>query len=105
MYIYIYLRSVSYDSSPKLWNSRTRPGVCFRIFTQDALSDGTLPSSPVPEAARSALAPAVLVLLSLGVRRVLKFDWPTAPPSILVADALQELVALGALDRETGKTV
>ena len=34
---------------------------------------------------------------------MLKFDWPTAPPSILVADALQELVALGALDRETGR--
>ncbi|KAK3943500.1 P-loop containing nucleoside triphosphate hydrolase protein [Diplogelasinospora grovesii] len=75
---------------------RTRPGKCFRLYTEEAsrgLSDAT-----VPEIQRSNLAPFILQLKALGIDNVLRFDFITPPPAELMTRALELLYSLGALD-------
>lgn len=79
---------------------RTRPGKCFRLYTEDSFTN--LPEANVPEIQRSNLAPVILQLKALGIDNVVRFDFFSAPPSDLVAKALELLYALGALD-EYGK--
>ncbi|KAI9682564.1 MAG: hypothetical protein M1822_006862 [Bathelium mastoideum] len=76
---------------------RTRPGKCYRLYTEDAYAN-QLPASPVPEIQRANLAPAILQLKALGIDNVARFALPTAPPAELVVRALELLFALGALD-------
>ncbi|RMZ72770.1 atp dependent rna helicase [Pyrenophora seminiperda CCB06] len=75
---------------------RTRPGKCFRLYTEAAFN--RLEESTFPELARSNLAPVILQLLNLGITNVIRFDYLTAPPSALITRALDTLYSLGALD-------
>ncbi|KAJ4424489.1 hypothetical protein N0V82_000813 [Gnomoniopsis sp. IMI 355080] len=75
---------------------RTRPGKCFRLYTEDAFIG--LPDANPPEIQRSNLAPFVLQLKALGVDNVLRFDYITPPPAELMVKALELLFSLGALD-------
>jgi ATP-dependent RNA helicase DDX35 len=75
---------------------RTRPGKCFRLYTEDAFN--SLEPATFPEIQRSNLAPVILQLLNLGITNVVRFDYISAPPSALVTRALDSLHALGALD-------
>lgn len=75
---------------------RTRPGKCFRLYTEDAYNG--LPDANPPEIQRSNLAPFVLQLKALGVDNVLRFDYITPPPAELMVKALELLFSLGALD-------
>lgn len=75
---------------------RTRPGKCFRLYTEEAYS--SLPDANPPEIQRSNLAPFVLQLKALGVDNVLRFDYITPPPAELMVKALELLFSLGALD-------
>ena len=75
---------------------RTKPGKCYRLYTDGAYND--LPEATVPETQRSNLAPTILQLKALGIDNVLRFDFLTPPPSELVVRALELLYALGALD-------
>ncbi|KAL1838333.1 hypothetical protein VTJ49DRAFT_2794 [Mycothermus thermophilus] len=75
---------------------RTRPGKCFRLYTEEAYL--SLPDSAVPEVQRTNLAPFVLQLKALGIDNVLRFDFLTPPPAELLARALELLYSLGALD-------
>lgn len=75
---------------------RTRPGKCFRLYTEDAYHS-LLDANP-PEIQRSDLAPFVLQLKALGVDNVLHFDYLTPPPAELMVKALELLFSLGALD-------
>lgn len=75
---------------------RTRPGKCFRLYTEDAYD--SLPDANPPEIQRSNLAPFVLQLKALGVDNVLRFDYITPPPAELMVKALELLFSLGALD-------
>ncbi|TDZ23036.1 putative ATP-dependent RNA helicase DHX35 [Colletotrichum orbiculare MAFF 240422] len=75
---------------------RTRPGKCFRLYTEDSFL--TLPEVTIPEVQRSNLAPFILQLKALGIDNVLRFNFLTAPPSELMAKALELLYSLGALD-------
>lgn len=75
---------------------RTRPGKCFRLYTEEAFS--ALPDANVPEIQRSNLAPFILQLKALGVDNVLRFDYITAPPAELMIKAMELLYSLGALD-------
>ncbi|KAK3304253.1 P-loop containing nucleoside triphosphate hydrolase protein [Chaetomium strumarium] len=75
---------------------RTRPGKCFRLYTEEAYQ--SLPDSNVPEIQRSNLAPFILQLKALGIDNVLKFDFLTPPPAELMTRALELLYSLGALD-------
>ncbi|KAH7069114.1 P-loop containing nucleoside triphosphate hydrolase protein [Paraphoma chrysanthemicola] len=75
---------------------RTRPGKCFRLYTEDAFKQ--LEEATFPEIQRSNLAPVILQLLNLGITNIVRFDYLSPPPSSLVARALDLLFSLGALD-------
>ena len=75
---------------------RTKPGKCFRLYTEDAFQ--SLPEANIPEIQRSNLAPFILQLKALGIDNVLRFDFLTPPPAELMVKALELLYSLGALD-------
>ncbi|UKZ81959.1 hypothetical protein TrVFT333_009738 [Trichoderma virens FT-333] len=75
---------------------RTKPGKCYRLYTEDAYQ--TLPETNPPEIQRSNLATTILQLKALGIDNVVRFDFLSAPPSELMSKALELLYSLGALD-------
>jgi len=75
---------------------RTKPGKCFRLYTEESYL--ALPDANIPEIQRSNLAPSVLQLKALGIDNVLRFDFLTPPPAELMIKALELLYSLGALD-------
>ncbi|CVL04418.1 hypothetical protein FPRO04_05907 [Fusarium proliferatum] len=75
---------------------RTKPGKCFRLYTEQSYQ--SLPDANVPELQRSNLAPVILQLKALGIDNIVRFDFLSPPPSELMAKALELLYALGALD-------
>ena len=75
---------------------RTKPGKCFRLYTQQAY--GLLPDATVPEIQRSNLAPVIMQLKALGIDNIVRFDFLTPPPAELVIRAFELLYSLGALD-------
>lgn len=75
---------------------RTKPGKCYRLYTQ--ASHESLPASTVPEIQRSNLAPVILQLKALGIDNIARFDFLTSPPAELIIRALELLFSLGALD-------
>lgn len=75
---------------------RTKPGKCFRLYTQQAYTQ--LPEVTVPEIQRSNLAPVVMQLKALGIDNIVRFDFLTPPPAELVIRAFELLYSLGAVD-------
>ncbi|KAI2471802.1 P-loop containing nucleoside triphosphate hydrolase protein [Annulohypoxylon bovei var. microspora] len=75
---------------------RTKPGKCFRLYTEEAFVE--LPDANIPEIQRSNLAPFILQLKALGIDNVVRFDYLTPPPAELMAKATELLFSLGALD-------
>ncbi len=75
---------------------RTRPGKCFRLYTEASFQ--SLDEATVPEIQRSNLAPVILQLKALGIDNIVRFDFITSPPAELVIRALELLYSLGALD-------
>jgi ATP-dependent RNA helicase DDX35 len=75
---------------------RTKPGKCYRLYTEQAYS--MMDKSTSPEIQRSNLAPMILQLKALGIDNIARFDFLTAPPAELIIRALESLYALGALD-------
>lgn len=75
---------------------RTRPGKCFRLYTQASYEQ--LPEATVPEIQRSNLAPIVMQLKALGIDNIVRFDFLTSPPAELVIRAFELLFSLGAVD-------
>ncbi|GME62145.1 putative ATP dependent RNA [Neofusicoccum parvum] len=75
---------------------RTKPGKCYRLYTEQAWD--SLPEATVPEIQRSNLAPVILQLKSLGIDNIARFDYLTPPPAELIIRALELLYSLGALD-------
>ncbi|KAI9734824.1 MAG: hypothetical protein M1834_001902 [Cirrosporium novae-zelandiae] len=75
---------------------RTKPGKCFRLYTEPAYA--RLPEVTVPEIQRSNLAPIILQLKALGIDNIVRFDFLTSPPAELVIRALELLYSLSALD-------
>ncbi|KAJ5112193.1 ATP-dependent RNA helicase DHX35 [Penicillium argentinense] len=75
---------------------RTKPGKCFRLYTQENYEQ--LPEATVPEIQRSNLAPIVMQLKALGIDNIVRFDFLTPPPAQLVIRAFEMLFSLGAVD-------
>ncbi|MCJ1243409.1 hypothetical protein MMC30_000606 [Trapelia coarctata] len=75
---------------------RTKPGKCYRLYTEQAYQ--SMPEATVPEIQRSNLAPAIFQLKALGIDNVVRFDFIMPPPAELVIRALELLYSLGALD-------
>lgn len=80
---------------------RTRAGVCFRLYTEDAFEQ--LASMSHPEILRSNLNSVVLQLRTLDVNPV-QFDFIDPPPPETVMRALESLFFLGALDENVAVT-
>ncbi|XP_012525860.1 probable ATP-dependent RNA helicase DHX35 [Monomorium pharaonis] len=75
---------------------RMRTGKAFRLYTEEAYAE--LFEATPPEMQRSDLAPAILQLKALGIDNVLRFNFPSAPPSKNLVTGLELLYALGAID-------
>lgn len=67
-----------------------------RLYTEEAYAE--LFEATPPEMQRSDLAPAILQLKALGIDNVLRFNFPSAPPSKNLVTGLELLYALGAID-------
>ncbi|KAI9771307.1 MAG: hypothetical protein M1840_002277 [Geoglossum simile] len=75
---------------------RTKPGKCYRLYTESAYE--ALSEANIPEIQRSNLAPVILQLKALGIDNIVRFDFLTLPPAELAIRALELLYSLGALD-------
>ncbi|KAG5292821.1 pre-mRNA-splicing factor [Histoplasma ohiense] len=75
---------------------RTKPGKCFRLYTETSYQ--SLPDVTVPEIQRSNIAPVILQLKALGIDNIVRFDFLTPPPSELVVRGFELLYSLGAVD-------
>ena len=65
---------------------RTRPGKCFRLYTEGSYTDELIEDT-YPEILRSNLAGVVLTLLKLGIKDLVHFDFmdPPAPETLMRA--------------------
>ncbi|CAG5093770.1 Similar to DHX35: Probable ATP-dependent RNA helicase DHX35 (Homo sapiens) [Cotesia congregata] len=72
------------------------------LYTENAY-DEFIESNP-PQMQRSDLAPAILQLKALGIDNVLRFNFPSVPPSKSLVAGLELLYALGAIDKDGSLT-
>ncbi|EDO05515.1 Helicase associated domain (HA2) family protein [Babesia bovis T2Bo] len=78
---------------------RTRPGKCFRLYTEEAYKNELIPQT-FPEILRSNIATVVLNLKKLGIDDLVHFDFMDPPAPETMMRALEELNYLKALDDE-----
>lgn len=76
---------------------RTRPGKCFRLYTEGAFKKELIEQT-YPEILRSNLASTVLELKKLGVDDLVHFDFMDPPAPETMMRALEELNYLACLD-------
>ncbi|RLV93831.1 Pre-mRNA-splicing factor ATP-dependent RNA helicase PRP43 [Spathaspora sp. JA1] len=78
---------------------RTRPGKCFRLYTEEAFKKELIEQS-YPEILRSNLASTVLELKKLGIDDLVHFDFMDPPAPETMMRALEELNYLECLSDE-----
>jgi len=78
---------------------RTRPGKCFRLYTEQSFRKD-LQEQTYPEILRSNLSSVVLQLKKLGIDDLVHFDFMDPPAPETLMRALELLNYLGALDDE-----
>ena len=78
---------------------RTRPGKCFRLYTEKSFSSDLIEQT-YPEILRSNLGSVVLQLKKLGVDDLVHFDFMDPPAPETLMRALELLNYVGALDDE-----
>lgn len=83
---------------------RTRPGKCFRLYTEVAFKNELIDQTH-PEVLRSNFASTVLELKKLGVEDLVHFDLMDPPAPETLMRALEELNYLACLDDEGELTV
>lgn len=77
---------------------RIAPGKSYRLYTQESYLG--LREFSIPEMQRSNLTWTVLLLKSLGVDNIVRFDYMSPPPSKILVNAMEILHAHGAIDHE-----
>ena len=77
---------------------RIAAGVCFRLFGEGEFQ--SRPEFSDPEILRSALSGVILRMLALGLGRIEQFPFIDAPDARAINDGWQQLIELGAVDRE-----
>lgn len=82
---------------------RTRPGKCFRLYTEGAFNKELNPQT-YPEILRSNLSSTVLELKKLGVDDLVHFDLMDPPAPETLMRALEELNYLACLDDDGNLT-
>ena len=75
---------------------RLEPGVCYRLWTEEA-QRGLMPFTP-PEILDADLAPLALELAAWGANDASALPWLTPPPSAALATARELLLDLGAIE-------
>lgn len=75
---------------------REGPGVCFRLYTEDAFF--ALKDDLEPELVRTPLSSVILQLKASGVDRIQDFEFIDRPSESGLVQALEELYSIGALD-------
>ncbi|MFI4998741.1 MAG: ATP-dependent helicase HrpB, partial [Reyranellales bacterium] len=81
---------------------RLEPGVCYRLWTEEA-QRGLLPFTP-PEILDADLAPLALELAAWGANDAATLPWLTPPPASSLATARALLLDLGAIDSSNAIT-
>ncbi|CBH17529.1 ATP-dependent RNA helicase, putative [Trypanosoma brucei gambiense DAL972] len=76
---------------------RTAEGICYRLYTESQFKHEMLLSS-VPEIQRSSIDSVVLLLKSIGVSRLIDFDFMDPPPAANIRRSMWQLWVLGLLD-------
>lgn len=76
---------------------RTRPGKCFRLYTEKAFNND-MPVQTYPEILRSNLNSTTLNMIKLGIDNLVTFDFMDPPPPETLMRSLELLNYLGALD-------
>ncbi|MFS0856760.1 ATP-dependent helicase HrpB [Paenibacillus taichungensis] len=79
---------------------RIAPGVCYRLWSEEA--HGVLPDAAKPEIASADLAPLALELAAWGVQSPAELQWLDTPPAAAYGQAQALLRHLGGLD-ESGR--
>ncbi len=74
---------------------RTRPGVCYRLYTEESFK--SRPKYTEPELHRMSLAGVVLTMEVIGIKDIENFDFVDAPEKAAFHEAYQTLIALGAV--------
>ena len=82
---------------------RTRPGKCFRLYTEGAFKKELIETT-YPEVLRSNLSSTVLDLKKLGIDDLVHFDLMDPPAPETLMRALEELNYLACLDDEGNLT-
>jgi pre-mRNA-splicing factor ATP-dependent RNA helicase DHX15/PRP43 len=82
---------------------RTRPGKCFRLYTESAFKNELIDQT-YPEILRSNLSSTVLELKKLGVDDLVHFDLMDPPAPETLMRALEELNYLACLDDDGNLT-
>lgn len=82
---------------------RTRPGKCFRLYTEEAFKKELIEQS-YPEILRSNLSSTVLELKKLGIDDLVHFDFMDPPAPETMMRALEELNYLACLDDDGNLT-
>jgi pre-mRNA-splicing factor ATP-dependent RNA helicase DHX15/PRP43 len=82
---------------------RTRPGKCFRLYTEKAFKKD-LQAQTYPEILRSNLGAVVIQLKKLGIDDLVHFDFMDPPAPETLMRALEMLNYLGALDDDGNLT-
>lgn len=77
---------------------RTAPGECYRLFSQEDFE--SRPKFQEPEIKRVDLASVVLQMKRMGIDSIEDFDFIDSPPADSLAQAIDTLTGLGALDVE-----
>eukprot|EP01147_Barroeca_monosierra_P005417 gene5417-8882_t len=77
---------------------RIRSGAVYRLYTESAYSN--LDDTTIPEMQRQELSPVILQLKALGIDNLVRFPFMSPPSSRAMANALERLHALNALDGE-----
>lgn len=83
---------------------RTRPGKCFRLYTETAFKKELIEQTH-PESLRSNISSTVLELKKLGIEDLVHFDWMDPPAPETLMRALEELNYLACLDDDGNLTV
>ena len=81
---------------------RTRPGICYRLYSRDDFNQRE--EYTTPEIQRTDLAGVVLQMKSLGITDIVHFDFIDPPDKEAFDAAYKTLIILGALDKDNGLT-
>mmetsp|Transcript_12583 Transcript_12583/g.25735 ORF Transcript_12583/g.25735 Transcript_12583/m.25735 type:complete len:692 (+) Transcript_12583:114-2189(+) len=76
---------------------RTSPGKCYRLYPHSSFA--SFSNQTPPEISRTPLSSFILTMKALGIDNIMKFDLLTPPSVEAMCFALEELFAVGAIDK------